>query len=355
MNKLKRITAILCLLCFATNFYACNDKVNSADFYYFNTEIHVQVDGSLKESTQDEIKNLLSSLHTSYRLTDSNDSFSAQFNALASGESMTVTNEQADLLEKCKEYYEFTQGKFNPAVYPLVELWKFAPSYPVQNFTPPTDYDCKQIVYSKITDFENGVIVDGNKVTKPLGDTKIDLGGIVKGVASDQVGKILKDAGHQEGYVNVGGSSLYLLKTDSLGITHPRGNGQIINVTQSLSNVSVSTSGDYQKYYDYDGERYSHIISGYDGLPAHTGVQSATIICPDGVFADAISTALCLCEYQGNENDELIILMKKILQKYPSASLYVVVENEYVKTIVTNKEKGENFTLLDSDYNVFNI
>lgn len=356
MKKTTKLIAIILTLLLVLIMNACKDKTDSADFYYFNTEIHVEIyDGKLEQSTIDEIDAKLNELHSLYRLDNANGSFTTQFNALTGGSSMVVAQNTAELLSKCKEYYAFTQRKFNPAVYPLVELWKFAPNYPIQGFFPPSELECNQIINSQITDFENGVIINGNTVTKTFTDTKIDLGGIVKGVASEEVSKILKNAGHQEGYVNVGGSSLYLLKTETLGITHPRKSGQIISVNESLSNVAVSTSGDYQKYYDYNGVRYSHVLSSDTGCPANMGVQSATIICPDGVFADAISTALCLCEYKGGQTDELIIFMKQILQKYPSASLYVVVENQWVKSIVTNKEKGENFTLLDTDYTVVNI
>lgn len=359
MNKSKKIFASLIsvLLClFSASCSSCSKDFDTADFYYFNTEIHVEVDGKeLAKETIDEIDEKLNLLHTVYKLNDKNGSFTAQFNAMPGGESMVVTKREANLLNKCKEYYFLTEGKFNPAVYPLLKLWQFAPSYPVANFTPPTDYDCEQIIYSEVTDFENGVLIDGNKVTKPLGDTQIDLGGIVKGLAADEIGKMLKDGGYAKGYVSVGGSSLYILETQGLGITHPRQNGEIINVDTPLKNLSVSTSGDYQKYYEYQGKRYSHIISGYYGKPADTGVQSATVICPDGTFAEALSTALCLCEYNGDKNDELCLLIKKIIQKYPSSSVYVVVENSSGKTIVTNKTINADFTLLDTSYKVVKI
>lgn len=357
MKFVKRFTAICCAICFSTFFASCEKASASVDLYYFNTEIHVQVEGtSLSQDTIEQIDGRLNELHNLYRIQNQNTSFTAQFNALQDGGSLTAPSHVIDLLTKCKEYYFFTQGKFNPAVYPLVKLWQFAPNYPVNDFTPPSQYDCEQIIYSEVTDFENGVIIDGNVVKKPLAGTMIDLGGIVKGVAADEIGQVLKNAGHQKGYVNVGGSSLYLLETESLGVTHPRKSGQLLQINTPLKNVSVSTSGDYQKYYEHDGVRYSHLISGLDGLSAHTGIQSATVICPDGTFADAMSTALCLCEYSAdNQDNELFTLIGKILKKHLNASIYVAIEKDGVKTLVTNQIKGENFTLYDNEYTVVNI
>lgn len=355
MKFVKRLTAVFCALVFSTLFASCEKTYASADLYYFNTEIHLQVeDNGFSQTTLDRVENRLNALHNLYRLNSEN-SFTSQFNALKGGKSIVAPSHVINLLEKCKEYYFFTQGKFNPAVYPLVKLWQFAPNYPVANFVPPSQYDCEQIIYSEVTDFDNGIIIDGSTITKPLSGTMIDLGGIVKGIAADEIGKMLKDAGHTEGYVNVGGSSLYILQTQSLGVTHPRKNGQLLQVNRAIIDQSVSTSGDYQKYYEFEGLRYSHLISGYDGLSAHTGVQSATLICPDGTFADALSTALCLCQFDGTDNSELVLLMKKILEKFPTSSIYVAVEIDGVKTLVTNQKKGEDFTLLDNQYQVFKI
>jgi thiamine biosynthesis lipoprotein len=331
----------------------CSNGGDSADFYYFNTQVTVEVySGSLIDQTKSQIDRYLKELDKAYRIADQN-SVSYKFNNLAVGESFELPQGAKEVFEDCLNYYSVTQGAFNPAVYPLVELWQFSPNYPVENFRLPTQSEIAQIVDSGVLDYSSCFTIQDNVITK-LTDAKIDFGGIIKGYAVDHVAKILKNNGHSDGYVNAGGSSLRLLNVDSLGIIHPRKNGQLLSVNTSLANVSVSTSGDYQKYYELEGKRYSHIIDSKNGKPCDTGVQSATIICPSGSYADAMSTALCLCEYS-DSNSKLIKLCQNVLQTYPSAMIFVAVQKGEQKMLITNKTENADFTLFDQSYQIVNI
>ena len=166
-------------------------------------------------------------------------------------------------------------------------------------------------------------------------------------------------AGHKSGYVNVGGSSLHLLNVQSLGIVHPRSeSGTILTVkTKNIQGVCVSTSGDYEKSYIIDGIRYSHIINPNTGKPTNTGVCSVTIIGAGGAYSDAISTAACLKEYNPNnvENSPLIKFLRSIISQNAGCSVFAVYDDGQTKQIITNKIKGENFTLHDNNYTVIGI
>ena len=356
MKNLKRFVCMLLCACTCLLLGGCNScakEGDSADFYYFNTQITVQVyKGSLSETTKGQIDECLRKLDNTYRITDQN-SVTYKFNNLPVGESFTLPQGAKEIFEDCLNYYSLTQGSFNPAVYPLVELWQFSPNYPIQNFTLPNQNEITQIVDSGILDYQSCFTIKDNVITKLI-DAKIDFGGIIKGYAVDHVANILKNNGFSDGYVNAGGSSLRLLDVDSLGIVHPRKNSQLLTVSSSLANVSVSTSGDYQKYYELEGKRYSHIIDSVSGKPCNTGVQSATIICPSGSYADVMSTALCLCEYS-DSNSELIKLCRNILQTYPSAMIFVAVQKGEQKMLITNKTENTDFTLLDQTYQIVKI
>ena len=353
MNKSKKfLSVIFCLiLCiFSASCSSCGEKIDTADFYYFNTQIHVEVYNSkLTEKEKEEISTLLSSLEKEFSV-NKESSFVNMFNAQTQGQSQTLSSRATEIFNKALECYDFSNGKFNPSVYSLSRLWQFAPSFPVGNFAPPSQTEITQALNNGSLDFVNSLTLSGNLLTKNNQEIKLDFGGIVKGYAVDKIAKILTDGGHTEGYVNAGGSSMRILTCESLGVTHPRSQGEIINITNLPKNVSVSTSGDYQKYYTYNGQRYSHIIDCQTGCPSNTGIVSATIICPDGTFADAISTALCLCDY-----DQAITLSNKILQKYPSSQIYLIYQKDNQKNIITNKNKGENFTLLDQSYKIVKI
>ncbi len=353
MNKSKKFFSIIILLIlsiFATSCSGCGEKVDSVDFYYFNTQIHVEVYNSkLTDKEKEEISTLLSGLEKEFSVNNSTSCVSI-FNSHQLGQSQTLSSRATEIFNKALECYSFSNEKFNPSVYSLSKLWQFAPSFTATNFTPPSQTEIDQTLNNGSLDLTNGLTLSGNVLTKNNQNIKLDFGGIVKGYAVDKIAKILTDGGHTEGYVNAGGSSMRILSCESLGVTHPRSQGEILNITNLPKNVSVSTSGDYQKFYEFNGQRYSHIIDCQTGCPSNTGVISATIICPDGTFADAISTALCLCDY-----DQSITLINKILEIYPSSQIYVIYQKDNQKSIITNKNKGEDFTLLDQSYNVVKI
>jgi thiamine biosynthesis lipoprotein len=260
-----------------------------------------------------------------------------------------------------KNLYKFTDKKFNPAIFPLVKLWQFDDyNYPIQNFTPPSE----QAILSCLgenTDFDKIIVnLESDAVCKTADSVKVDFGGILKGYAVDKAKDILVSAGHKSGYINIGGSSLYLLSVNSLSIRHPRAINNLSNIISvngnSLTMKAVSTSGDYEKYHENNGVRYSHIISPLTGYPTTTGVISATIIGTSGAFGDAVTTALCLMEHEhGKTDSELVSFMNKIIADYPDCIIFAVYNNGDKKEIVTNKMQGEHFTLLDSSYSINKI
>ena len=214
--------------------------------------------------------------------------------------------------------------------------------------------------YTCFVDTVDKLSIDENMATKTKDGVKIDLGGIVKGYACDLAGKILVDEGFSSGYISIGGSSIYILRTEELLVHHPRANEKMQNAlcvnTSLLNNESVSSSGDYQRYYTVDGVRYSHLINPVTAKPTDTGVTGATVICNDGFFADAITTALCLYEYYPNEKSSpLTEFINKIISDYPTASIFVFYQKDGYNLLLTNKKQGEHFTLLDSNITVVNV
>jgi thiamine biosynthesis lipoprotein len=123
---------------------------------------------------------------------------------------------------------------------------------------------------------------------------RINLGGIAKGYTVEQGVKILRDRGIEHAIVTAGGDSRLLGdrrgKPWMVGVRDPRKDGEVA-VRIPLENDAISTSGDYERFFDEDGIRYHHIIRPDTGLPAG-GVHSATIVGPDAVITDALSTSV---------------------------------------------------------------
>jgi len=123
---------------------------------------------------------------------------------------------------------------------------------------------------------------------------RINLGGIAKGYTVEQGVDVLRRLGIRNAIVTAGGDSRLLGdrrgKPWIVGVKDPRKDGEIA-VRIPLEDDAISTSGDYERFFDEDGIRYHHIIHPDTGLPAD-GVHSATIVGPDAVITDALSTSV---------------------------------------------------------------
>ena len=123
---------------------------------------------------------------------------------------------------------------------------------------------------------------------------RINLGGIAKGYVVERGVEILRQHGVQNGIVTAGGDSRLLGDRRGrpwiVAVRDPRNDGQV-TVSVPLQDEAISTSGDYERYFDEGGVRYHHIIQPSTGQPA-TGVHSATVIGPDAVITDALSTSV---------------------------------------------------------------
>ena len=140
------------------------------------------------------------------------------------------------------------------------------------------------------------VKLDSNAKTVEFAEdgVRINLGGIAKGYVVERCVAILRDFGIRNAIVTAGGDSRLLGdrrgKPWIVGVRDPRKDGEVA-VRIPLENEAISTSGDYERYFEEDGIRYHHIIQPDTGTPAG-GVHSATIVGPDAVITDALSTSV---------------------------------------------------------------
>jgi len=123
---------------------------------------------------------------------------------------------------------------------------------------------------------------------------RINLGGIAKGYAVEQGAKILRAAGVEHALLNAGGDTRVLGDRHGqpwiVGIRHPRLDGEFAT-RLPLVDEAISTSGDYERFFEEDGHRYHHIINPRTGEPTET-VLSASVIGPDATLTDGLSTTV---------------------------------------------------------------
>lgn len=205
-------------------------------------------------------------------------------------ESVAVSSEVRDMLQRAKEYGLLTDGLFNVTIGALVDLWGIG----TEHERVPSENEIRQtlprinLAALELDQTQNV------SITQP--GVSVDLGGIGKGYAIDRAWQTLKDQGIEKALINAGGNIRCLgTRADGkpwrIGIRHPRQEGilGVIEVTEK----AVATSGDYERYFVKDGIRYHHILDPRTGKPAQ-GCQSVTILAPTAEMADALSTSVFL-------------------------------------------------------------
>lgn len=192
---------------------------------------------------------------------------------------------------RSKELSEKSQGLFNPAIGSLIELWNFH-SDDILDGPIPSDEDIQKLLRQKPS--VQDIQIQGVRIKSTNPAVRLDAGGIAKGMAVDKVIDYLKQAGVKNAIVNAGGDLKAIGQHGDrkwhIGIRHPRQDGVIAGLDVN-DNESVFTSGDYERFFEYEGKRYHHIIDPRSGYPAQDS-QSVTVIHSDAGLADAAATAL---------------------------------------------------------------
>ncbi len=196
--------------------------------------------------------------------------------------SCRVSPETAELIRSALRFAELTGGALDITVRPLSEAWGF----PDADYRVPSDSELAEAL--RAVGYRQ-VVLHGDTVVL-AGSARVDLGGVAVGAAVDRVVEMLESAGVTAGLVDAGGDiRVFGDRTWRIGLQDPRGDG-IVRVFE-LSDGAVSTSGDYQKFFERDGERFHHIIDPTTGRPAG-GCASVTVLAATTLAADALSTGL---------------------------------------------------------------
>jgi thiamine biosynthesis lipoprotein len=211
---------------------------------------------------------------------------------LTQRDSVTTTPELAALLLRSQNIARTSGGAFDPGVGLLVELWGFHAATSGAR-DPPGASMVASAMRSGIP--VTAIAISGNELRRPrAGRVLFDLGGIAKGAAVDRVVARLEAAGIAPALVNAGGDLRVVGERPDrawrIGIQAPRAAG-LLGTIELQAGEAAFTSGDYERFYERDGERLHHIIDPRSGYPA-TQTQAVTVIAGEGLLADATATAL---------------------------------------------------------------
>ena len=249
-----------------------------------------KIAGKSVEASLDEMERM-DRIMSNYK----DDSELSQVNKNAAKAPVPCSRELLEVLERSQRYSELSDGAFDVTVSPVIAAWGF--------FTGkgriPSDKELAKLLPA--VSYRNVVINRDNNPEKPGSvlfknpRTKIDLGAIGKGYAVDKALEIVRKYAVDNACINLGGN-IYVLgaPTDKnawkVGVQHPRDKGEILGYLE-LKDEATATSGDYERFFEIKGKRYSHIIDPRTGMPVKD-VVAVTIVAPTGTAVDALSTSV---------------------------------------------------------------
>jgi thiamine biosynthesis lipoprotein len=188
------------------------------------------------------------------------------------------------LVEISGRAYEVSEGRFDPTVGAVSRLWQFwdGAQPPAQDSIQAA---LRRVGFSRYAAGE-----------RPSG-MLMDLGGVAKGYAADRAAAKLRALGFRSAIINAGGDMRLLGsrpdgKPWRIAIRHPRRQSDFIGFLD-LEDISVATSGDYEKFFMYNGKRYHHILDPETGMPGYASA-AVTVVAKDAALCDALATGLFL-------------------------------------------------------------
>jgi len=252
------------------------------------------------------------------------------FNEQQSVQWVDISRELAAVLSEAVLAGRQSGGAFDPTVGPVVNLWSFGPrlEQPGHEKTYEVPSDEAIAAARRQSGLEQlEVQSDPPAARKKVPELYVDLSGIAKGYAVDELSRMLAEMGMENHMIDIGGEVKAVgSRPDGqpwrIGIEVPRPSAEtdlpamprVAYRVIELTDTAMATSGNYRNFFTSGGERYGHIIDPRTGRPAKTGVVSATVIDPSCMRADAMATAMMVLGVEegmklAEEQDSAVLLV----------------------------------------------
>lgn len=281
--------AILLAAMFVCEFSARRRVVSAErETYKLGTVVHITAYGSDKKALDAELDAAVNEITRLENLFSVNIASSEISKINSSDRGAGVGAETAAIITEALRIAGETDGAFDPTIEPIVKLWGIATDHPrvpgkgeIEGALPLVDY--------------RRVSVSGGNVSKGAGQ-KLDLGGIAKGWIADRLSDKLRADGIKSALIDLGGNLSVVGESSErrawrLGLQRPSSSrGEYFAIIEA-TDLSVVTSGPYERYFDRDGVRYHHIFDPKTGYPAESDLSSVSIVSKNSADADALCTA----------------------------------------------------------------
>lgn len=299
---------------------ACGNKeqpLYQEQGYVFGTLVEVSVYGEDEAKSRQAVASVMQEFQRLHDLLHAwKPSALSELNAaIARGETREVAPEIAAMLKDAAQLSAQSGGLFNPAIGGLIKLWgfqsdEFKPVLPDEKALlalVAAQPQMSDLVFSPspptpLPKGERGELVGSHNKA-----VQLDLGGYAKGYALDRAAVLLKQQGIHNALINIGGNVLAMgshgARAWRIGIQHPRKPGPLATL-ELHDGEAIGTSGDYQRYFEFGGKRYCHLIDPRSGRPVQA-VQAVTVLTHGahaGTLSDATSKPLFISGAAGWRN-----------------------------------------------------
>lgn len=297
INKIIWFIVLLLVITFVfLTIFNKKDKEYTSKFFYMDTYIYVKIysnDSKKADRILKKVENIYKEYH---ELTDRYNSYDNIKNIYyiknnkSDKEYIKIDKKLYDIIKYGLDYKEKSNGLIDIGMGNVIDIWK---NYRDNKNGVPT---LEELEIAKENEVE--IILSNGKIKN--NHPNIDLGCISKGYTTKIVGEYLEKKGIDKYLINAGGNVLvgnnYKNKEYKIGIEDPDKKNDIFTVVKG-NNISVVTSGGYERFYEYEGKKYSHIIDPNTLYPTDY-MKSVTIITKDSSLGDILSTTLFLMDIE---------------------------------------------------------
>ncbi|MHB8034572.1 thiamine biosynthesis protein ApbE [Clostridium botulinum] len=292
--KIKYVTILLLCICLPLVFVGCASKSEepvSRETYLMGTIINIKAYGKnadkAVQSSVDKISDIENKMSLNISTSEVN-----KINKNAGISPVKVSKNTFDVVKASLIYSEKSKGSFDITVEPLVSIWGIGTDKARIPSKDEISTALKLINYKDVVINEK----ESTVMLKRKGQA-IDLGAIAKGYTADELKKVLLNYNVSSAFLSLGGN-VYVLgnKPDKtpwkIGVQNPlEPRGDYLGIV-SVSDKSVVTSGNYERFFERNGKRYHHIFDTKTGYPAEKGLISVSIISDKSIDGDALSTSV---------------------------------------------------------------
>jgi thiamine biosynthesis lipoprotein len=274
--SVRRYLALPFLLCILA---ACSRApLHHQEAFVFGTRVEVLVAGldeATARSATAAVLREFDRLHRTYHAWKPSE-LSALNEAIAAGRGQPITPEMAELIAEAQRLSRLSEQLFDPGIGRLIGLWGFQSDDLPARLPEDSALAAWRAAQPSVLDLR----VEGLHAWSEKRELALDFGGYLKGVALDRAANILRTHGVHDALINIGGNVLALGSRNGqrwrVGIQHPRQPGPLATVELD-DGEAIGTSGDYQRYFEVDGKRYSHLLDPRSGRPA-SQTQALTVL-----------------------------------------------------------------------------